>query len=432
MTNTEILELSDKELTGRIKEERLGLTKTKLGHAVSPLDNPKQIKDLASVLLYYAFIVPRLDDNGLNLGINFSAFALMVLFNDDIIGKIISVFDTLLEYKHDIDESGKINRVHEYFQIAVDDITYLPKSYDPATRKEDFIETDEQIEYLIGIFYAIDELYYPDAFTDDIDSQITTERYVYPFATLIDLVSKYTHTENKLDVEKDQNSEFDRIYDNQINSLKLKLENLNILRDSFKSAYDDTFGTDKYNLTTVDENGRPIPVDLFSLGQCISQNDDITAEAISDIITYNYDSKAKHRTMVENTINEFLTKYKANKVMLYKFIKYITGSISLPSKIRINVVNDPNKSILAHTCSFGLEVGTHKYVSTQAKLLKLLEGQLESDTGFSVAGGSRKTSMRTRKYKNNNKHSHRKSHKQNKNKIGKRTRNNNLASKKRS
>ncbi|MCX6187507.1 MAG: 50S ribosomal protein L29 [Bacteroidetes bacterium] len=45
MTNAEILELSDKELTGRIKEERLGLTKTKLGHAVSPLDNPKQIKD---------------------------------------------------------------------------------------------------------------------------------------------------------------------------------------------------------------------------------------------------------------------------------------------------------------------------------------------------------------------------------------------------
>ena len=28
MTNAEILELSDKELTGRIKEERLGLTKT--------------------------------------------------------------------------------------------------------------------------------------------------------------------------------------------------------------------------------------------------------------------------------------------------------------------------------------------------------------------------------------------------------------------
>ncbi len=45
MTYAEIKELSDKELAAKIKEERFGLTKTKLGHAVSPLDNPKLIQE---------------------------------------------------------------------------------------------------------------------------------------------------------------------------------------------------------------------------------------------------------------------------------------------------------------------------------------------------------------------------------------------------
>lgn len=44
MKNQEIVELSDKELNGRIKEERAMLTKLKFGHAVSPIENPNQIK----------------------------------------------------------------------------------------------------------------------------------------------------------------------------------------------------------------------------------------------------------------------------------------------------------------------------------------------------------------------------------------------------
>lgn len=43
MKNSEILELSDKELVSKIKEEKTSLLKTKMSHAISPLDNPKKI-----------------------------------------------------------------------------------------------------------------------------------------------------------------------------------------------------------------------------------------------------------------------------------------------------------------------------------------------------------------------------------------------------
>ncbi|MFN4972978.1 MAG: 50S ribosomal protein L29 [Bacteroidota bacterium] len=45
MKNTEIRELSDKELNGRIGEEKQLLTKMRFSNAVSPLDNPRKIKE---------------------------------------------------------------------------------------------------------------------------------------------------------------------------------------------------------------------------------------------------------------------------------------------------------------------------------------------------------------------------------------------------
>jgi large subunit ribosomal protein L29 len=45
MKNSEIRELSDKELAGRIKEERVQVTKIKFSHAVSPIDSPAKIKE---------------------------------------------------------------------------------------------------------------------------------------------------------------------------------------------------------------------------------------------------------------------------------------------------------------------------------------------------------------------------------------------------
>jgi large subunit ribosomal protein L29 len=45
MNNNEIRELSNKELTARIKEERLSLVKLRLNHAVSPVENPNKINE---------------------------------------------------------------------------------------------------------------------------------------------------------------------------------------------------------------------------------------------------------------------------------------------------------------------------------------------------------------------------------------------------
>lgn len=50
MKNTEIRDLSDKELTARIKDEKAALTKLNFGHAVSPLDNPNRIKENKKVI----------------------------------------------------------------------------------------------------------------------------------------------------------------------------------------------------------------------------------------------------------------------------------------------------------------------------------------------------------------------------------------------
>jgi len=44
MENTVIRELSNEELAERLAEERLKLTKMKLSHAVSPLENPMELK----------------------------------------------------------------------------------------------------------------------------------------------------------------------------------------------------------------------------------------------------------------------------------------------------------------------------------------------------------------------------------------------------
>jgi large subunit ribosomal protein L29 len=44
MENTVIRELSTEELVERLAEERLKFTKMRLSHAVSPLENPMELK----------------------------------------------------------------------------------------------------------------------------------------------------------------------------------------------------------------------------------------------------------------------------------------------------------------------------------------------------------------------------------------------------
>ncbi|MCU0442532.1 MAG: 50S ribosomal protein L29 [Bacteroidia bacterium] len=45
MKNSEIRELSDKELAARIKEEKNHVTKLQFSHAVSPIDSPVKIRE---------------------------------------------------------------------------------------------------------------------------------------------------------------------------------------------------------------------------------------------------------------------------------------------------------------------------------------------------------------------------------------------------
>lgn len=45
MKNTEIRELSDKDLSLRIREEKTQVSKIKFSHAVSPIDSPAKIRE---------------------------------------------------------------------------------------------------------------------------------------------------------------------------------------------------------------------------------------------------------------------------------------------------------------------------------------------------------------------------------------------------
>jgi large subunit ribosomal protein L29 len=46
MKNKEILGLTTKDVLERIETEQYNLTKLRINHAVSPLENPQRIKDL--------------------------------------------------------------------------------------------------------------------------------------------------------------------------------------------------------------------------------------------------------------------------------------------------------------------------------------------------------------------------------------------------
>ncbi len=45
MKNSEIKQLSTKELIERIEEEKIRLVKMKMNHAISPLENPLEIRN---------------------------------------------------------------------------------------------------------------------------------------------------------------------------------------------------------------------------------------------------------------------------------------------------------------------------------------------------------------------------------------------------
>lgn len=54
MKTSEIKELTDKELRERMDAENEHLTRLKMNHAISPLDNPLQIKDVRRNIARFA------------------------------------------------------------------------------------------------------------------------------------------------------------------------------------------------------------------------------------------------------------------------------------------------------------------------------------------------------------------------------------------
>ena len=50
MKNKEIIGLTTKEIAERIDAEKFNLTKLKMNHAISPLENPQRIKDLRRLI----------------------------------------------------------------------------------------------------------------------------------------------------------------------------------------------------------------------------------------------------------------------------------------------------------------------------------------------------------------------------------------------
>ena len=50
MKNSEIRQLTLKELEERIQDEKMILTRMKINHTVSPLDNPQKIKETRKVI----------------------------------------------------------------------------------------------------------------------------------------------------------------------------------------------------------------------------------------------------------------------------------------------------------------------------------------------------------------------------------------------
>ena len=54
MKISEIREFTDKELLERIEAEKAHLTRLKMNHAITPLDNPLQIKDVRRNIARFA------------------------------------------------------------------------------------------------------------------------------------------------------------------------------------------------------------------------------------------------------------------------------------------------------------------------------------------------------------------------------------------
>ena len=63
MKTSEIKELTDKELRERLDAEQNHLSRMKMNHAISPLDNPLQIKDIRRNIARFATELRQIEIN---------------------------------------------------------------------------------------------------------------------------------------------------------------------------------------------------------------------------------------------------------------------------------------------------------------------------------------------------------------------------------
>ena len=63
MKTREIKELDNKEILERMDAEKAHLTRLKLNHAISPLDNPLQIKEVRRTIARFATVLHQRETN---------------------------------------------------------------------------------------------------------------------------------------------------------------------------------------------------------------------------------------------------------------------------------------------------------------------------------------------------------------------------------
>ena len=66
MKTAEIKKLVDKEIVERLESEKANLSKLKLSHAISPLDNPSQIRETRKTIARLATELRQRENNKQN------------------------------------------------------------------------------------------------------------------------------------------------------------------------------------------------------------------------------------------------------------------------------------------------------------------------------------------------------------------------------
>jgi len=377
------------------------------------------IPGLSNVLAYYAFTYNRLnyDKFRASLGINFSSFTIMMLFNifsERTKISLSEVFNILLGFV-DLFELTDQDRDESY-----DSTKFLEKKLSTNPNKtEDIMRLFKIIDRYIGIFYAINDEYFQN---DNIiiKTSIMKGSYhqPYPFDELINLVKPYLFTieEQKTKVLKLEDVFFDYVKGirNYVPILEEIIRRLLVLEE-LSLHFLELYEYNENNLVVYEEGQEEIKsISVFELGKCISEPNDITFEKIKSIL--NIRASNPDDVNANNFYHELLSFLdeagKKDPHTLYKFVSYITGNIILPQIINIKLIDgtgpEPNSATVAHTCSNTLDVYM-KNNFTPEQILEEIKSNIESNLELSaksmtIKGGAINKSRKLIKHKTRRHH----------------------------